>query len=140
MKPARAGGLYVSPQIIMTRTLQLIFMTLYFGLCGTIAVAADLSPSQKDGVCRVSLARINGNSQGEYRIRSKAGDTVTYVSARGYAYSCEVFSEGMVLTLSNDDWGRLKPTGSITTEGKCSKVKLFDPGFGVTHELKSCSK
>ena len=104
------------------------------------ASAADLSATQKDGICRVSLARINANAPGDYRSKRKVADTFVYVSARGYTYECEVFSDGMAFTLSNADWGRLRPTGSVTTAGKCSNIKLFDPGFGITHELKSCIK
>lgn len=100
--------------------------------------AADISAAHKDGICRVSLARINGNSPRDYRSKGRAADTFTYVSARGYTYDCEVFSDGMAFTLSSADWGRLRPTGSVKTVGKCSSIRLFDPGFGLTHELRSC--
>ena len=107
--------------------------------CGH-ALSADISPGQKDGICRVSLARINANAPSDYRVMDRKKDTLIYTSAKGYLYQCEVFSDGMALTLSNVDWGRLKPTASINTQGKCSAIKLFDPGFGKTHELKYCAK
>lgn len=100
--------------------------------------AADISAAQKDGICRVSLARINGNAPRDYQRKRRVADTFTYASARGYIYDCEVFSDGMAFTLSNEDWGRLRPTGSVKTVGKCSSIRLFDPGFGLTHELRSC--
>lgn len=109
-------------------------------MCSPAAQAADISATQKDGVCRVSLARINAIAPSDYKSAGIFGDTRRYTSKKGYVYDCEVFSDGMALTLSSPDWGRLKPTASVVTEGKCSKIKLFDPGFGVTHELKYCSK
>ncbi len=105
-----------------------------------VAEAADISPAQKDGVCRVSLARINAIDPTDFKSVGVIGDTRRYKSKRGYIYDCEVFSDGMALTLSNADWGRLRPTASVVTEGRCSRIKLFDPGFGVTHELTYCSK
>ncbi len=109
-------------------------------LVGVHAQSADISPGQKDGICRVSLARINANAPSDYRVMDRKKDTLIYTSAKGYLYECEVFSDGMALTLSNVDWGRLKPTASINTQGKCSAIKLFDPGFGKTNELKYCAK
>jgi hypothetical protein len=106
---------------------------------GPVAEAADISSAQKDGVCRVSLARINGILPSDFKSVVVFGDTRRYKSKSGYIYDCEVFSDGMALTLSNSDWGRLKPTASIVTEGRCSNIKLFDPGFGITHDLKYCS-
>ena len=102
------------------------------------ATAADLTPRQKDGVCRVSLARINGNQPGDYSRVSSTGDITSYKSAKGYEYDCEVFGDGNVITLSSQAWGRLKPTGNLTVEGKCIAIKLYDPGFAIQHALKSC--
>ena len=109
-------------------------------LLATSAMSADIKAAAKNGICRISLARINANEPAEYKNIGTYGDTTQYSSAKGYTYYCEVFSEGKAFTLSSPDWGRLKPTGSVTQDGKCSAIKLFDPGFGVTHSLKSCSK
>ena len=108
--------------------------------CSLASYAADISETQKDGVCRVSLARINAIAPSDYKSAGVWGDVRRYESNKGYIYDCEVFSDGKALTLSSKDWGRLKPTASVVTEGKCSRIKLFDPGFGVAHELKYCSK
>lgn len=124
----------------MNHNLRTFGASVCLGLISFAGLAADLTSNQKDGVCRVSLAAVNGNARADYRSQGQFGDTLQYVSARGYTYDCEVFSEGKAFTLSNKDWGRLKPTGSVTTEGKCSSIKLLDPGTGVTHDLKSCSK
>lgn len=109
-------------------------------MSSSASIAADISGTQKDGVCRVSLARINAIRPGDYKSVGVFGDIRRYQSKKGYLYDCEVFSDGMALTLSSPDWGRLKPTASVVTEGNCSRIKLFDPGFGVTHELDYCSK
>jgi len=121
----------------MTKSLITFGLALVFT---TSAIATDIAAAAKDGICRVSLARINANAPSDYKSKGKNAETFVYVSARGYIYECEVFSDGMAFTLSNVDWGRLRPTGSVKTEGKCSSIKLFDPGFGITHQLKSCVK
>lgn len=116
-----------------------VCLPLLLALSGLAANAADMSSGQKDGVCRTSLARINANAASDYKMEGVYGDTRRYTSKKGYPYDCEVFSDGHALTLSSAEWGRLKPTASISTTGKCSEIKLFDPGFGVTHTLKCCS-
>ena len=107
--------------------------------CGS-GTAADLTTAQKDGVCRTGLARINANAAFDYKNDGVSGDTRRYSSRKGYPYECEVFSDGKAFTLSSPAWGRLKPTGNVTTEGKCSAIRLFDPGVGVTHDLRYCAK
>lgn len=113
-------------------------LIMIFGL--TTTSFADITFEQKDGICRVSLARINGNAPGEYKLAGKSGDIIRYKSSRGYTYECEIFSSGLAFTLSSKGWGRLKPSGSVRTEGNCSDIQLFDPGLGIKHSLKSCVK
>ncbi len=121
----------------MTKPLITLGLALLFT---TSAIATDITAVAKDGICRISLARINHNEPTEYKNKGAFEDTTQYASAKGYTYYCEVFSDGMVFTLSSPSWGRLKPTGSVTPAGRCSNIKLFDPAFGITHSLKSCSK
>jgi hypothetical protein len=114
----------------------------YVAVLGLFSLAAaastELSSSQKEGVCRLALSKANANAPSEYKLMGKAGDTLTFASAKGHSYSCEVFN--LVIKLSSAGWGRIQPTGNVILEKGCVKLSLYDPGLMMTHSGEYCGK
>jgi hypothetical protein len=102
------------------------------------ATAADLTARQREGVCRVSLARINANSAGEYRVLTRSPQELGFASGSGYDYQCRFSGDWEKLFLSSSGWGRLTPTAKLTRKGSCVSIELYDPGFRAEHQLRYC--
>ncbi len=98
----------------------------------------DFSPTQKAGICKVALGKVNVNEPSEYKLQSTHGDELWFTSQRGYLYTCEVF--GLVMKLSSKGWGRIQPTGNVTLEKGCVAMQLYDPGLMMNHTGKYCGK
>ncbi|ROQ24895.1 hypothetical protein EDC28_106142 [Gallaecimonas pentaromativorans] len=100
------------------------------------AFADNLTETEKSGVCKAVLGKLNANDPTDYTLTSHSGDTFSFRSSHGYAYSCEVF--GLTIKLSSPGWQRIQPTGNVVPDGSCIKFTVYDPGFMVTHEGRFC--
>lgn len=103
-----------------------------------VSAPEQLTPSQKQGVCRLALSKTNANSASEYELVGTDGDVLSFSSARSHRYSCEIF--GLVIKLSSSGWGRIQPTGNVLMANDCVKLRLYDPGLMISHEGEYCGK
>lgn len=103
------------------------------------ALASQLTSDEEITVCKMGFSAVNYNPIGNYSFLSKTGDTLLLKSTKYSDYSCEIFSDGHIMTLSTPSWGRIKPTGNISKAGNCLIIKLYDPGLNVHHNLNSCN-
>ena len=101
-----------------------------------ISASEKLTPLQEHGVCKLALSKANANSESEYELIEKHGDILSFSSAKGYRYSCEIF--GLVIKLSSSGWGRIQPTGNVVIANDCVKFTLYDPGLMISHEGEYC--
>ena len=103
-----------------------------------VSASEQLTQSQKQSVCRLALSKANANSEAEYKLLGRHGDVLSFSSAKGYRYSCEIF--GLVIKLSSPGWGRIQPTGNVVIANDCVKLSFYDPGLMISHESEYCGK
>ncbi|MEA3641178.1 MAG: hypothetical protein VBE63_14735 [Lamprobacter sp.] len=108
----------------------------YWVPSGFVGKSTDLASSEKFGVCKFALSKVNANSAAEYDFIKRAGDIFYFTSARGYKYNCEV--SGLNISLSSKGWGRIQPTGNVRKSNGCISLTLYDPGLMITHKGEYC--